>query len=249
MRRKVLADQKAVIDLSVEEPELVKAELIGAAREYLGDGYDIDKHFTPSYRPWRQRIAKVPDGDLFRGIASGEASVVTDRIDRFTEHGVRLESGDELAADIIITATGFNLSVLGDIAFTVDGEPLNFADTITYRGTMFTGLPNLAWVFGYFRASWTLRADLISDFVCRLLRHMDERGATTVVPALRPGESNMELSDWVDPENFNPGYLMRGMPLLPRQGDRAPWLHSQDYWSERDELPAADLDDGALRFS
>ena len=149
------------------------------------------KHFTPSYRPWRQRIAFVPDADLFEAIKGGKASVVTDEIDRFTEDGILLKSGETLEADIIITATGFNLNVLGDIAFEIDGKPLDFADTVTYRGMMFTGIPNMAWVFGYFRASWTLRTDLVADFVCRLLGHMKAKGARKVVPALRPQEGNM----------------------------------------------------------
>ena len=143
-----------------------------AVEAYLGPDYDIATHFTPRYRPWRQRIAFIPDGDLFQGIKSGKASVVTDEIDRFTETGILLKSGKTLEADIIITATGFNLSANGDIEFAIDGKPLDFADTVTYRGMMFTGVPNLVWVFGYFRASWTLRVDLVADFVCRLLNHM-----------------------------------------------------------------------------
>jgi len=119
---------------------------------------------------------------------------------------------------------------------------------VAWRGTMFTGLPNMAWVFGYFRASWTLRADLLSDFVCRLLNHMDERGATVVTPELRPQDQGMALQPWVDPDNFNPGYMARGVARLPKQGSQAPWLHSQDYWTEKDELPAADLDDGSLVY-
>ena len=143
---------------------MVKQELLAGVRAYLGPDYDIDKDFTPSYRPWRQRIAFVPDGDLFKGIAAGKASVVTDEIDRFTESGILLKSGKLLEADIIVTATGFNLNVLGDIDFVIDGKPLIFSDTVTYRGMMFTGVPNLVWVFGYFRASWTLQGR--SD--CRL---------------------------------------------------------------------------------
>ena len=159
-----------------------------------------------------------------------------------------LKSGETLAADIIVTATGFNLNVLGDIDFEIDGTPLNFAETVAYRGAMFTGIPNMAWVFGYFRASWTLRADMISDFVCRLLKHMDDLGASMVTPTLRDSDADMGLSPWVRPENFNPGYLTRGMHLMPKQGDRDPWQHKQDYWVDKDELPAADLDDGTLVY-
>ena len=150
----------------------------------------------------------MPDGDLFKGIRSGKASVVTDEIERFTETGILLKSGEALEADIIVTATGFNLSVLGDIAFAIDGKPLDFADTVTYRGMMFTGVPNMVWVFGYFRASWTLRADLVADFVCRLLDHMERQGrAARSTSALRPEDEDMPLLPWIDPENFNPGYL------------------------------------------
>ena len=248
VRRKVLFDQAAFTKLAVEQPEAVKAELLAGVRAFVGPDFDIDKHFTPKYRPWRQRIAFVPDGDLFQGVVSGKASVVTDEIDRFTEKGILLKSGQELEADIIITATGFNLSVLGDIAFVIDGKPLNFADTVTYRGMMFTGVPNMVWVFGYFRASWTLRADLIGDFVCRLLAHMGKKGATMVTPTLRPRDKNMPLSAWMDPENFNPGYLMRGMHLLPKKGDKPEWQHTQDYWAEKDEIPAIDLDDAAFVY-
>jgi cation diffusion facilitator CzcD-associated flavoprotein CzcO len=226
----------------------VKQELLGGLRAVLGPDYDIEKHFTPSYRPWRQRIAFVPDADLFLAIKSGKASVVTDEIDRFTGEGILLKSGETLKADIIVTATGFNLNVLGDIAFEIDGKPLDFAETVTYRGMMFTGIPNMAWVFGYFRASWTLRTDLVADFVCRMLSHMKQKGARKVVPALRPQEDNMPLHSWIDPENFNPGYLMRDMHLLPKRGDKPEWQHSQDYWAEKDEFPAIDLDDPAFVY-
>jgi cation diffusion facilitator CzcD-associated flavoprotein CzcO len=174
--------------------------------------------------------------------------VVTDEIESFTETGIALTSGEHLEADIIITATGFDLNVLGDIDFAIDGEPLDFSSTVTYLGAMFTGVPNLAWVFGYFRASWTLRADLLADFVCRLLDEMDERGATRVVPELGADEADMELRPWVEADNFNPGYLTRNMHLMPKQGDHQPWIHTQDYWVDKDLLPAVDLGDGALRF-
>jgi len=249
VRKKVLFDQRELTRRSAEEPEAVKEELLGGVKEFLGEEYDIAKHFTPKYRPWQQRIAFVPDGDLFQGIASGKASVVTDEIERFTEKGILLKSGETLEADIIITATGFNLSVLGDIAFTIDDEPLVFSDTVTYRGMMFTGVPNMVWVFGYFRASWTLRADLVSDFVCRLLQHMDKKDAQCVTPELRPEDADMPLFDWLDPDNFNPGYMMRGMHLLPKRGDKPEWQHNQDYWAEKEELPKIDLDDPAFHYA
>ncbi len=247
-RREILHEQDKFTRRSFEEPEAVKEELLAGVQEYLNDEDAVRTHFTPRYRPWRQRIAFVPDGDLFKGITAGKASMVTDEIDRFTENGIRVKSGQELTADIIITATGFNLSVLGGIRFSVDSRELDFADTVTYRGMMFTGVPNMVWIFGYFRASWTLRVDLIGDFVTRLLNHMRDRGYRSVVPALRPEDQDMPLLPWLDPENFNPGYMMRSMHLLPKRGDKPEWQHTQDYWKEKDELPLVDLDDPVFRY-
>jgi cation diffusion facilitator CzcD-associated flavoprotein CzcO len=248
VRRKVLHDQQMVTKLAFEEPELVKTELLNIVRGLLPEGYDVDTHFTPKYRPWQQRLAFVPDGDLFAGISAGKASMVTDEIETFTPKGIRTKGGQELEGDIIITATGFNLSVLGDIRFSLDGKPLDLADTVTWRGMMFTGVPNLLWIFGYFRASWTLRADLISDLVCRLLHHMDELGTARVTPALRPQDADMPIGSWMDPDNFNPNYLMRSQHLLPKAGNKPEWQHTQDYWYEKDALPAVDLDDGCLVY-
>ncbi|KCZ60852.1 flavin-containing monooxygenase [Hyphomonas chukchiensis] len=242
VRRKVLFDQNEFTRRATEESDVVKEELLAGVREFLGPDFDVEKHFTPAYRPWQQRIAFVPDGDLFQGIASGKASVVTDHIERFTEKGILLKSGEELEADIIITATGFNLSVLGGIPFTVDNKPVDFADTVTYRGMMFTGVPNMAWVFGYFRASWTLRVDLMGDFIARLLNHMDEKHVRQVEVALPPEDEDMERKPWIDASNFNPNYLMRSMHLMPKRGTKPQWQHNQDYWSEKDEFPKIDLE-------
>jgi cation diffusion facilitator CzcD-associated flavoprotein CzcO len=249
VRRKILYEQAAFTKRCISEPEAVRRELLAGVRDHLGPDYDIERNFTPAYRPWQQRLAFIPDGDMFKGIADGKASVVTDEIERFTKKGILLKSGTLLEADIIVTATGFNLSVLGDIDFTIDGKPLAFSETVTYRGMMFTGVPNMAWVFGYFRASWTLRADLVADFVCRLLGHMKARGARRVVPALRPRDRDMPLRPWIDADNFNPGYMMRGMHLLPRRGDKPEWAHTQDYWAEKDEFPAIDLDDAPFVYA
>ena len=247
-RKKILYDQDQFTKRSFEEPEPLRQELLAGVRMFLGPDYDMT-HFTPHYRPWRQRIAFVPDGDLFQGIAAGKATMVTDEIDRFTEAGVLLKSGQELKADVIVTATGFNLSVLGGIPFNVDGKPVDFANTVTYRGMMFTGVPNMVWVFGYFRASWTLRVDLLGDFVCRLLKYMDENGARRVEVAIPDGDKTMEILPWIDPENFNPGYLMRRMQLLPKRGAKYEWQHTQDYWREKDELPAIDLGEPEFRYA
>jgi cation diffusion facilitator CzcD-associated flavoprotein CzcO len=248
VRRKTLHDLSMLTKLSMDEPELVRQALLDDVRSHLPEDYDIDTHFTPKYRPWQQRLAFVPDGDLFAGITSGKATMVTDEIDTFTETGVRLKSGATIDADVVITATGFNLSILGDIAFSVDGTPVDYSQTVTYRGMMFTGVPNLLWVFGYFRASWTLRVELICDLVVRLLQLMDAKGAHRVTPQLRPEDADMPLLSWMDPNNFNPGYLMRDMHLLPKRGDKPEWMHTQDYWAEKDALPAANLEDGCLRF-
>ncbi len=247
-RQKIFHDQAVFTERCLKEPEAVKEELIGQVRQLLGPEYDVDKHFTPTYRPWRQRIAFVPDADLFEAIAEGKASVVTDEIDRFTETGILLKSGENLEADIVATATGFNMNIMGDIAFSIDGEPLDFHDTVTYRGAMFTGVPNLIWVFGYFRASWTPRSELIADFVCRLLRHMQQTGAKSVEPALRPSERDMPQLRWIDDENFNPGYLKRAMGVLPKRGTTREWQHTQDYWREKDEFPAIDLADDVFVY-
>ena len=248
-RRQILHDQAEFTRRSFEEPHKVKEELLAGVRAYLGPDYDVATHFTPRYRPWQQRIAFVPEGDLFQGIASGKASVVTDEIERFTPKGIRLKSGKELEADIVVTATGFNLSVLGDIAFAVDGEPVDVSKTVTYRGMMFTGIPNMVWIFGYFRASWTLRVDIIADFVCRLLNHMKRKGAMKVTVELRPEDRGMKLLPWLDPENFNPNYMMRSMHLLPKRGEKPEWQHTQDYWREKDELPKVDLEGSEFHYT
>ncbi|MFN8526894.1 MAG: NAD(P)/FAD-dependent oxidoreductase [Chloroflexota bacterium] len=248
VRRKIVFEQDAFSKLCVSEPEAVKQQLLGEIRKYVGPDFDMATHFTPRYRPWQQRLAFVPDGDMFQAIADGKASVVTGDIDRFVETGIRLKCGTVLEADIIVTATGFNISVMGDIAFDVDGKPVPWADTVTYRGMMFTGVPNLAWVFGYFRASWTLRVDMVSEFVCRLLNHLRGRGYARVTPTLRPEDADMRILPWIDPENFNPGYLARSMHLLPKRGDRPEWSHTQDYWAEKDQFPAIDLDSSAFVY-
>ena len=214
----------------------------------LPEGFDVEKHFTPRYRPWQQRIAVVPEGDLFAAIREGKADVVTDTVETFTEKGLRTGSGQELVADVVVTATGFDLSVLGDVAFTVDGEAVDFPQRVTWRGVMVSGVPNMAYVFGYFRHSWTLRVDLVCDLVSRLFERMREKGARTVVPELRPDDAGMQIRAWCEPENFNAGYVMRSQHVLFKQGDREPWTHLLEYEQEREVLPKADLDDGSLVY-
>jgi cation diffusion facilitator CzcD-associated flavoprotein CzcO len=248
VRRRTLLEQNAIRVRCRTEPESVKADLLALVRKYLPADYDFDKHFVPSYRPWQQRVCFVPDGDLFKTIASGKASVVTDHIERFTPEGILLKSGETLTADIIVTATGLILSGQGDIEFQVDGKPVQFSDTITYHGMMFTGIPNLTWIFGYFRQAWTLRVDLIGDFICRLLKHMDHKGARRVTPTLRPEDKDMTLGPWISPDSFNSGYVVRHHHLLPKTGDKPEWQHTQDYWTEREVLPTVDLDNAILVY-
>jgi cation diffusion facilitator CzcD-associated flavoprotein CzcO len=214
---------------------------MGAIREIIGPEL-TERHFNPKYRPWRQRLAFLPESDLFHAIRAGKVSIETDEIERFSEEGLLLKSGKALPADIVATATGFNLCVMGDIEFKVDGKPVNFAETVTYRGMMFTGVPNLVYVFGYLRASWTLRVDLVADFVCRLLSHMKARNLAKVEVALTPADAALPKLPWIDPENFNPGYLMRSVHLLPRRLDKAEWQHSQDYHLDKKNFPLINLD-------
>ncbi len=227
-----------------EDPAQLHAFLLDAITPLLPEGTDIAKHFTPRYRPWQQRIAIVPDGDLFESMRDGRASIVTDTITEFTEKGVQVSSGEVLEADIVVTATGFNLSVFGDIPFVVDGEPVDFSQRVTWHGMMISGVPNMAYAFGYFRHSWTLRVDLVNDVVARIVERMDERAATTVVPELRPSDADMVLREWSDPENFNPNYVLRSQDRMFKQGDREPWTHMQEYAHDRTALPDADIDDG-----
>jgi cation diffusion facilitator CzcD-associated flavoprotein CzcO len=248
LRRQYISQYDWLARTAFEAPEELHTFLIEAMRPLLPEGFDIDKHFSPRYRPWQQRIAVAPDGDLFAALREGKVSIVTDTIETFTEHGITVSSGEEIPADIVVTATGFNLSVLGDVAFTVDGEPVDFTERVTWRGIMINGVPNMAYVFGYFRHSWTLRVDLVSDLVGRLLTHMCAQGATMVVPTMRPQETDMPLRPWCDPENFNAGYVMRSQHLMFKQGDHEPWTHLLEHEQEREVLPQADLDDGSLVY-
>ena len=241
VRAQIMHDQDAMTKRCLTEPDVVFEELKALIRQYAGDDFEFEPHFTPKYRVWQQRLAFCPEGDVFKAAADGKLSVVTDILDTFTENGVRTSSGEEIEADIIVAATGFRLSVMGDIPFDVDGKPVDWHDTINYRGMMFTDVPNLAWVFGYFRASWTLRVDMLGDFVCGLLNHMDEIGAKRIEVALRDTDQDMEILPWIEEDNFNPNYLMRDLDRLPRRGAKPEWRHNQDYWSERKEIPATDL--------
>ena len=229
------------------QPERVKALLLGQVRKHLGPDYDIEKHFTPRYDPWDQRLCLIPNADLFEAINAGKASIVTDHIDRVTKKGIRTMSGDEIEADIIVVATGLNLKLLGGAEFTVDGTPVRFPETFSYKGMMYSDVPNMIQTFGYINASWTLRADLTAEYLCRLLAHMDERGMAQATPRLRPEDEGMAARPWI--EDFSAGYMRRDMHRFPKQGDREPWLNTQDFARDREMIRKAPIEDGVITFS
>jgi monooxygenase len=229
--------------LSRRRPELASALVRKGVERRLPPGYDIDTHFKPSYGPWDQRLCLVPDGDLFEALSSGRASMVTDHIEEFTERGIRLRSGAELEADLIVTATGLNLLPLGGTQVLVDGDQIELSESMSYRGMMLSGVPNLAVTFGYTNASWTLKADLTCAYVCRLLNHMDARGYSTCTP--RP-DPTMPTQPFID---FSSGYVMRSIDRFPKQGAKAPWRLYQNYALDIFALRFGALEDGTLQFS
>ena len=239
--------QQMVYNRTRTHPEEIKQLLLGGVRLELGSDYPIDKHFTPPYNPWDQRLCLVPNSDFFAAIRSGRASMVTDTIESFTETGIMLSSGTELAADIIITATGLQLVTLGEAEFTVDGKEIDFAQTRTYKGMSYSDVPNLATSFGYINASWTLRADLTCTYVCRLLNHMRDTKTRQCTPRLRDDEINMPERPWID--GFSSGYMQRVMHLMPRQGDREPWINPQNYGKDKAMFRTGAVDDGVMQFS
>jgi len=243
-RWKNVAFMTGFYQFSQRFPDLVKKWLVNGAREHLGEHYDVETHFTPRYRPWQQRMCLVPDADMFEAIKSGRASVVTDQIETFTEKGVLLKSGKELEADIIITATGLALETLGGIELSVDGKRVEPGKTLAYKGVMMSGVPNLASVFGYINASWTLKADLICNYVCRLLNFMDRKGVRQATP-----KSNGESPVAAFIENFTSGYIQRAVASWPKQGARKPWRVYQNYFRDAISLKWAPVDDGTLEFS
>jgi monooxygenase len=230
--------------LSRRRPELVKRLIRGWLERLLPPGYDIDTHFTPRYNPWEQRLCVVPDADLFEVIGDGRASVVTDQIETFTETGIRLASGGELPADLIVTATGLNLLLLGGIKLTIDGDEVNLAERLIYRGCMLSGVPNAALAFGYTNASWTLRCDLTCRYVCRLLAHMDEHGYGSCTPVNR--DASMALEPFVD---FSSGYFLRSLESFPKQGSRAPWRLYQNYLRDWAALKTLPVDEPTMAFA
>jgi monooxygenase len=243
-RWKSIGYQSAVYRISRRFPNYMRKTLMTMASRRLPEGYDVEKHFGPSYKPWDERLCLAPNGDLFKTIRHGKADVVTDTIDRFTKTGIKLSSGEELTADIIITATGLNLRLFGGAAILRNGVPVDLTQQMSYKGMMLTGLPNMAFTIGYTNASWTLKADLVSEFVCRVLNFMDADGYDTVVPD-HPGDS-VEERPLMD---FTPGYVLRALDRLPKQGSRAPWRLKQNYLLDLRLIRHGKVDDQALLFS
>ncbi len=243
VRWKNVVIQTLFFQLSRRRPEVVKRLIRKGVVRSLPPGYDVDKHFKPRYNPWDQRMCLVPDGDLFRVISDGSASVVTDRITTFTERGVELESGEELEADVVVTATGLNLLFLGGMRLSIDGEEVDVPGAMTYKGMMLGGVPNCAFTVGYTNASWTLKADLTSEYVCRLLNHMDARGYRCCVPEVDPSVTEQPLLD------FTSGYVQRSLDQFPKQGSEEPWKLRQNYAFDIRMIRHGALDDGAMRFS
>ena len=239
--------QQLVYNKTRTDPNKVKQLLLGGIQLELGADYDIAKHFTPNYNPWDQRLCLVPNGDFFKSMREGKASVVTDHIASFTETGIQLASGEHLDADIIVTATGLELVTLGEMDFFVDGNQVDFAKTWTYKGFAYSDIPNMASTFGYINASWTLRSDLTAEYVCRLLNHMRKKGVTQCTPRLREQDRNMKERPWID--GFSSGYMQRMMHRMPRQGDHEPWINPQNYRRDKKMFKHSPIDDGVMQFS
>ncbi len=225
------------------KPERVKQLLGDKIREALGDKYDAAA-FTPPYDPWDQRLCLVPDGDFFNAIRDGKASVVTDHIERFDATGIQLKSGQHLDADIVITATGLKLALAGKVAVSVDGAPVQWNEHFYYKACMFSNVPNYAAVFGYLNASWTLRADIVSEYVCRLLNHMQQTGSDIAVPLLEDASTLTEDNVF----DFSSGYIQRGLSIMPKNADKMPWRLNQDYLADRTDMRTGTIDDGILTF-
>jgi len=244
VRWKNVLIQMYFYNLARRKPEKTKKGILALVEKELGPEYDVNKHFSPRYNPWDQRLCLVPDADLFAAMRAGKASIVTDEIETFTETGLRLCSGGELEADIIVTATGLRLKLLGGLQIIVDGKPVEMSRTLGYKGVMFSDVPNLASAFGYTNASWTLKADLTAAYVCRLLNYMDEKGFAYCVP--RRGDSDIVEEPMV---NFTSGYFQRASAILPKQGSKKPWKLNQNYALDTLALRLGKVEDGTMEFS
>ena len=235
--------QQIFFRLARNRPAKTRERLLGLIREQLGPDYDMETHFTPPYNPWEQRLCLVPDNDMFLAIKSGKASIETDHIERFTEKGLKLKSGKELEADIIITATGLNLRMLGGAEISVDGKKVEVGKSYTYKGAMLSDVPNMAFVFGYTNASWTLRADLINEYICRLINYLDMYGLASATPRVDDGPRvDVPFAD------FSSGYFARAEHLLPKQMTKAPWKQNQSYMHDMMDLRFGQIEDGVLEM-
>ncbi|HZY35035.1 MAG TPA: NAD(P)/FAD-dependent oxidoreductase [Mucilaginibacter sp.] len=224
-------------------PGAMKKTLRKAMEGRMGEGFDIDRHFTPTYNPWDQRLCVVPNGDLFKAIKNKQADVVTDQIERFTENGIQLVSGDFLPADIIVTATGLNAELFNNVSFEVDGEKVDFSKKVTYKSLMFDGIPNMTYAFGYTNASWTLKCELASRYTCRIINYMTTHGFTQCVPV--QNDPDLVLKPFLD---FNPGYVLRVLDKLPKMGNKKPWKIEQNYFYDKKMFEKSALDDGILTY-
>ncbi len=243
-RRRNIALQRWTYDAAKRFPKISRAVMLAAVRRQLGKNADMT-HFTPTYKPWDQRICAVPNGDLFKSIREGKANVVTDHIDTFTERGIKLKSGRELEADIIVTATGLELQLMGGIELSIDGQPIEPNKRLTYKSVMMQDVPNLAWVFGYTNASWTLKADIACEYVCRLLNYMDQNGIAAATPHAPPGAAE----DGAVMAALESGYVQRAQHTLPRQGRMLPWRVMNHFQNDSDMLLRSPLADPALQFT
>ena len=244
-RFKNVTMQSYVYNQTRKNPGKIKARLLSMVKQALPD-FDVDTHFTPRYNPWDQRLCLIPNGDLYKAIRKKKASVVTGDIDEITSTGVRMKSGEEIEADILVTATGLELQLLGGAEFSLDGEQIDFTSTYSYKGMMYSDVPNLIQTFGYINASWTLRADLTSEYACRVLNAMDEKGVSVVTPRLREEDRHMETRNWI--EDFSAGYMQRVMHKFPKQGNLDPWRNTQNFSLDKKIVRKAPLEDGALIF-
>ncbi len=244
-RFKNVTMQAYVYNQTRTNPGKIKARLLNMVKQALPD-FDVDTHFTPRYNPWDQRLCLIPNGDLYKAIRNEKASVVTGEIDEITSTGVRMKSGEEVEADILVTATGLELQLLGGAEFSLNGEQIDFTSTYSYKGMMYSDIPNLIQTFGYINASWTLRADLTSEYACRVLNTMDEKNVSVVTPRLREEDRHMETRNWI--EGFSAGYMQRVMHKFPKQGSRDPWRNTQNFALDKKIVRKAPLEDGALIF-
>jgi cation diffusion facilitator CzcD-associated flavoprotein CzcO len=247
-RRDMLMSQKEFFDYALANPDDAAESLIESVRSIVGADYDVEKHFRPRYNPGTQRTAFIPGGNLFHKIAEGKVTVITDEIHEFNETGILTKGGDQLDADVIVTATGFNMSLTMDICFDIDGSPVDFANEYTYYGLLTSNVPNLIFNFGYLYTSWTMRAELLANVFCKLLRFMSERGYASCTPRLRPQDEGMTQVPFIPPSLFNPGYVSRQIHQFQKQGSELPWQVQGNYFRDREIFENLNFDDDILEF-